>query len=332
MDLSGLLIVLAAGAIGSATLLPMKFIKNWQWENTWFTYASFAYLIFPLVVARLTIPNLIQLYREAGWETIALVGLFGAGWGISVVLLGLAVAAVGLAVSNGIILGCSIAIGSLVPLLAIDAKSLLTASGARILSAILSILVGVVICAWAGYLRDRDEPHETHSTKSAIAGLILCFIAGILTPLFNLAFFYGKELIELARQSSTQEQFVANGVWGLACSVGALPSLVYCTVLLGKNQSWANYSSAGSQRNLLLCILMGAIFIISTIGYGTGALRMGTLGPAIGWPLYISSLIIGNCFWGWLTGEWTAAPAKALGVMVVGILLQVVGIVTLSLE
>jgi hypothetical protein len=71
---------------------------------------------------------------------------------------------------------------------------------------------------------------------------------------------------------------------------------------------------------------MGTLFIVSTIGYGFGAVKMGSLGPAIGWPVYVSSLLIGNAGWGWWTGEWSEASKRAVISMIVGISLQVVGI------
>ena len=143
----GLTIILIAGAIGSATLLPMKFVKDWVWENTWLLYASLAYFVSPLVVAWFTIPNLLQVYADAGGSVVAPVSLFGFGWGLSVVMLGLAVAAVGLAVSTGIIMGCSIALGSLIPLVLADRSQLATAEGLRILIADAVILGGVFLCA-----------------------------------------------------------------------------------------------------------------------------------------------------------------------------------------
>ena len=47
---------------------------------------------------------------------VAAVAACGAGWGISVVFIGLAVEAVGVAVSFSIMLGLSAALGSLIPL------------------------------------------------------------------------------------------------------------------------------------------------------------------------------------------------------------------------
>lgn len=74
---------------------------------------------------------------------------------------------------------------------------------------------------------------------------------------------------------------------------------------------------------------MATFFITATVGYGMGASAMGALGPAIGWPVYLSSLIIGNNFWGWLTGEWRESSWTAFLTMIAGIALQVVGIATL---
>ena len=47
----GMTVIVLAGAVGSATLLPMKFVRKWQWENTWLLYAALAYLVAPLLVA-----------------------------------------------------------------------------------------------------------------------------------------------------------------------------------------------------------------------------------------------------------------------------------------
>jgi L-rhamnose-H+ transport protein len=76
---------------------------------------------------------------------------------------------------------------------------------------------------------------------------------------------------------------------------------------------------------------MATLFIVSTIGYGIGATNMGSLGPVIGWPVYVSSLLLGNSFWGWCTGEWRGAPGRAVVAMLSGIALQMAGIMFLFL-
>ena len=302
-------VVVAAGAIGSATLLPMKFVRRWQWENMWLVYAVHAYLLFPILMAWITVPHLSLVYLESGLRILTLVTLFGFGWGISVVMLGLAVAAVGLAVSTGIILGCSVALGSLIPLLLLDSERCLL-SPARIMFADLIVLLGVLLCARAGYLRDRTPADDNRRSVVGGSGLLLCFVAGLLTPLLNLALTTGAPITVLAIQHGATTHDATNGVWGLAVSAGSLPSIIYCIVLLQKNQTWAGFKQRIAIRNGGLCLLMAIFFIVSTIGYGVGALNMGPLGPVIGWPVYVSSLLLGNSFWGWCTGEWRGAPRQ----------------------
>lgn len=324
-----LAIVVAAGAIGSATLLPMKFIKGWKWENMWLVYAVLAYLLFPWLAAWYFVPGLLDVYSEASTATLLLVVVFGFGWGLSVVMLGLAVAAVGLAVSTGIILGCSIALGSLIPFLLLGQENFITPTAARILIANLTILMGVVTCARAGHLRDHGADENAIGRSSGTRGLILCFVAGILTPLLNVALSSGAPITELAVRHGAAPHQAANSVWALAVGAGSIPSIIYCTLLLGRNKSSQEYSSSNSFRNFVLCLLMAIFFIVSTIGYGIGAVRMGDLGPVLGWPVYISSIIVGNSFWGWSTGEWNGASRKAKAMMAAGLALQVAGIVLL---
>ncbi len=326
--ITSLVLVIIAGAIGSATLLPMKFMRRWQWENVWIVYASLAYLMFPLLAAWFFIPELFQVYADAGWLTVISVVLFGFGWGLSVVMLGLAVAKVGLAVSTGIILGCSIAIGSLAPLL-FTPQSLLTLSNGRIAVADFVVVAGVLLCARAGYLRDRIQNPQGAEGTSRWRGLLLCFVAGVLTPLLNLAFSAGAPITESALRHGAAVHQATNAVWGLAVSSGSWPSIVFCTILLSRNRTWATFKVRQSAVYAVLCLVMATCFIVSTIGYGAGAVGMGPLGPVIGWPIYISSIILGNSFWGWQTGEWREAPHRAIRFMIAGLLLQILGIVLL---
>ena len=238
----GLSIVLAAGAIGSATLLPMKFVRRWQWENSWLVFALCGYLLFPLIMAWMTVPQLADVYANAGGATLAKVALFGLGWGVSVVLLGLAVAAAGLAVSNAVILGCSISLGSIVPLAIYESEKLFSADGLRLVTANVLLLGGVILCATAGYLRDRRSAEVADRFQLRGGGLALCFVAGILTPLLNFALAAGAPITELARSAGAESHQAANAVWGLAVSVGALPSISYCATLLYHNRSWNRFT------------------------------------------------------------------------------------------
>jgi L-rhamnose-H+ transport protein len=329
----GMTLTVLAGAVGSSTLMPFKYVRGWKWENTWLTYSFLAYFIFPWLAAILTVPHLLSAYQHVGLGTVCLVGLFGFGWGASVVLYGLGLEIVGLSLTSAIILGCSVAIGSLVPLLVLEPHRLATLSGLHIVAADLLMVCGVFFCAWAGELRERpkDGGQPKPADSRFVWGLLICFIAGILAPLLNISLAVGAGITRHALAMGANHLYAADGVWGLAVSMGALPSLGTCFVKLSKNHTWNRYAGNKNAGNYLLCFVMGLFFIISTVMYGAAAGVLGTLGPVLGWPVYMSSLIIGNNFWGWYTGEWAGARSLAIRTMLFGIAVQIVAMVLLGI-
>ena len=98
----------------------------------------------------------------------------------------------------------------------------------------LIVLLGVLLCARAGYLRDRTPANDSRRSVVRGSGLLLCFVAGLLTPLLNLALTTGAPITDLAIQHGATTHDATNGVWGLAVSAGSLPSIIFCIVLLQK--------------------------------------------------------------------------------------------------
>src|SRR6476469_3234004 len=115
LHLQGFLLAAVAALLGGSTLAPMKFQRDWKFENTWLVYSLCAYVLSPWVVAIATVPRLWDVYAATGTKTIALTAVFGLGWGIAVVLNGYAVTLIGLALAVGLLMGSSIAVGSLLP-------------------------------------------------------------------------------------------------------------------------------------------------------------------------------------------------------------------------
>ena len=126
-----LLVVIVAGAFSGTALLPMKYTKGWKFENTWLLYSIIAYLVSPWIVAVATVPHLSEVYAAAGAKACVLSAVFGVAWGIAVVLNGIGVAMVGLSLAIAVLMGSSVAIGSLAPLLLRDPGALLTRTGSE---------------------------------------------------------------------------------------------------------------------------------------------------------------------------------------------------------
>ena len=323
-----IILVIVAGVFAGTALLPMKWAKGWQFANIWLIYSVVAYLLSPWLIALVTVPNLAQVYSSAGAQACILTALSGLGWGLAVVLNGIGVAMIGLSLASAILMGSSIALGSLLPLFLTDPRQLQTRTGLAIVILGLVMLSGVLLCARAGQLR---EPRAAASGQGAAVtrGILICFLAGCLSTLFNVALTYGQVI---ARQAVAQGASVpnsTNAIWALAVSAGSLPSILLCITSLSRERQWSLYPTSFN-RNAGFCMLMAFMWITGTVIYGAASSLLGKLGTAIGWPIYMSGIILTSSFWGWVTGEWRGVRGAPVRLMLGGIGVQVLAIVALS--
>jgi L-rhamnose-H+ transport protein len=325
----GVALVLVAGILGGTVLAPMKYVRGWKWENLWLVYSACAYLIFPWLVGFLTVPHLLSVYGGVDARTVLTTGAFGLAWGFAVVLYGVGADIVGLSLTSGIILGSSVALGSLLPLTFLPRARESAASVAAIVAVNVLMLAGVALCAWSGHVREKAQAADAARRRDPRfrMGILICFAAGLLATLFNIALAYGAPIAREAVRTGADPFHASNAVWSLAVSLGSLPSLFYTTHKLRRNRTWPKYGEFSPARNGVLCVLMGVMWISSTVLYGSAAGMLGPLGTVIGWPIYMSSMILANNFWGWATGEWKRAGTRAITLMAAGIAVQIAAMV-----
>ena len=56
---------------------PQRYIKRWSWEIFWMTQALWCWLLWPIIIAIATIPNLEQVLRESPKVPMLLCALMG---------------------------------------------------------------------------------------------------------------------------------------------------------------------------------------------------------------------------------------------------------------
>ncbi len=159
----GIALAVLAALINGNFAVPLKGAKTWAWENSWAVYSLVALLIFPWGLAWFTIPRLAETYSALSAAQILTPLLFGTGWGISQVLLGISVARVGMALTFAIVIGLSASLGTLIPLLSLDPGVFLSAKGISVLTALVIMAVGIFLCAWAG--REREAVETTSASQ-----------------------------------------------------------------------------------------------------------------------------------------------------------------------
>lgn len=327
---TGFLLLTLAGLMNASFTLPMKFTRRWAWENTWLVWTVFALLLLPAAVTLFTVPELAEVYRISGLAQVLWVMAFGAGWGISQVFFGIAVDVIGIALTFSLVLGTSAAVGALIPMLRLHQDKLFTPAGHILLLGIAMVLAGVAICAVAGRLRESARPDAAGKPREhATAGLVLAIICGCGAAFVNFGLAFGAPLIGVAASHGASAASAANAVWLPLMLAGAVPNLLYCLYLLHRNSSNGNFARAGF-NHWILAFVMAAFWFGSTLLYGASVAQLGPLGAVLGWPLFMSLIVIAASLLGIMTGEWKRTGRRPLAVQLTGVVVLILAIFILA--
>ncbi len=326
----GFLLLVVAGLMNASFAVPMKYTRRWAWENTWMVWTFFALVLLPAVVAFATVPHLAAVYGASSGTQLWHVVVFGAGWGLAQVFFGIAVDAIGIALTFSLVLGTSAAVGALIPMVMLHADKMQTAQGHLLLSGIALLLVGVAICAVAGRLRDKPAAATFGAPRrNPTPGLILAILCGALASFQNFGLAFGSPLVNIAVEHGAKPANASNAVWLPLLLAGAIPNLLYCAYLLKKNSTGGKFKNAGP-GHWFLAFVMGSFWLGSLLLYGAAVPRLGGLGPVLGWPLYMSLIVVAASLLGIATGEWKKSGRWPLTIQLAGVAILIVAIVILA--
>jgi L-rhamnose-H+ transport protein len=326
---AGLAILVVAGIMNASFTLPMKFTRRWSWENTWLAWSLIALLVLPTVAAWATIPHLAEVYQSVAVSILVAVVFLGMGWGVAQLLFGLAVDWIGIALTFSLVLGTSAGAGALVPFIRLHPERLNTPAGYGVIAGVLLVFAGVLTCAYAGRQRERATQTSTGSRRNVTVGLALAIICGLAASLMNLGVVFGAPLSHAALQFGAKEFNASNVIWLPLLYGGAVPNILYCLWLLKKNGSTMKFGSGGV-NHWALSGVMAIFWFGSTLLYGLSATQMGSLGPILGWPLFMSLIVIAASLLGMFTGEWKDSGAAPLRIQWIGVGLLIIAVFVLA--
>jgi L-rhamnose-H+ transport protein len=327
----GFSLLFLAGAINGSFTLPMKFTRKWAWENTWAIWTIFALFVFPFLLAYSTVPQLSSAYAQAGAGAVLMVAACGAGWGIAQVLFGLAVEAIGIALTFSIVLGLSAAVGSLIPLVRLHPDKVVSSAGLAVISGVVLVLIGVSICALAG--RRREAALGATRARTSIAkGLVFCTLSGLTAALMNFGLAFGSPILEAAQKNGAPKLWSSNAAFLPLMLAGGVPNLAYCIYLMRKNNTSNRFREVGSGSHWFLAALMAISWFGSTILYGASTTTLGQLGTVLAWPLFMTLIVITATICGVVTGEWKDAGSQPFRMMVSGVGVLIAAIFVLGLS
>lgn len=328
-----ILIAVAAGVIQGSFTLPMKYTGKWQWENTWGMWSVWALLILPWVIAFSTVPDLMGVYRSVSPAALVAAFVVGLCWGVGAITFGMGVDYVGIALGFAIIMGLSVAVGSLIPLF-MQPEKVFSRAGLMIICGVAIMMVGIAVGARAGLLKDKTRAGAAETAavapgKPMLKGLIICVVAGVCGALINIALVVGAPIqaaaVDMAHSRGADPTFAPNAIWCISLSGGFVVNFAYCGWLMVRRGTRRLFRSERSGINWLYTAAMGLMWMGTFAIYGICTAKTGKLGPAIVFPLFIGMAIITGNLWGLLTGEWTGSGRKPLQQMALSVIILVVG-------
>ena len=249
--------------------------------------------------------------------------------GVGALLFGYGVTMAGMSVGFATIMGINTAVGFLLPFLVKSPADLLTSGGLVILLGIAGCVAGVVVCGRGGFLRER-QTGVSDQRRGFGRALLVCAASGVLSACANLGFAFSSRVGEEAQSSALARSFPLLPV-GCPSSGERLSRCFFGSAACRSRGARGERTSARTQRDWLMGVLMGIIWFVATIPYGMGAYYLGRLGTSVGWAVYMAfTLLVANIF-GFITREWTGAPPRAFRTLYAGLSVLVAAIVVLAI-
>jgi L-rhamnose-H+ transport protein len=241
------------GGFASATnFIPFRGIKRWSWEIYWLIQGFAAWIVAPVVLASIFVPNLFgilsQAHADPNSHAIGYALFWGVLWGVGGLTFGLAIRYLGIALGYAIALGLCTAFGTLIP--PIYDGSIHTilheTSGLIILGGVLVCLIAVAVNGAAGLSKENEvtpeEKAEAGETDYNFGkGLAVAIFAGIMSSFFAFGLKAGAPIAALAKTQLLADHrldlwqnlpVLVVVLWG-----GFITNFIWSAILIFKNGS-----------------------------------------------------------------------------------------------
>lgn len=323
-------------AFAALCYTPQKKVINWSWQTYWLAQAFVCWFLLPLVVAWITIPELMMVLNEAPpsamWKAFGL----GAAYGIGGTAFGLAIRYMGFSLTYAISIGISCVIGTLLPpLVKGELGTVLQQSGSQwIIAGMILGVIGIALCGIAGRFKELDLLKNVKSLEanfSVAKGLPLTLLAGVLSALYGFAIDQGQPIADVAFEHGAGN-FQTNVVYIFSNTGAFLTTAIYCIFLHNKNKTWGEYNPGKATpliTNYILASITGMLWYSQFFFYGLGHVRMGDY-KFTSWAIHMIMLVLFSMVAGLVLKEWMQAKKKTVTVLVIAITILVLAVLSLS--
>jgi L-rhamnose-H+ transport protein len=319
------------GAASAASFYaPIEKVKKWSWETTWAVAGFFSWILLPISVSLILLPNFPSFYASLGGGMVLKVALFGAMWGVGNVSYGLTMRHLGMSLGIGVAIGVTLVVGTLVPPLTHGQFMLLfgTRSGLLTMLGVLVALIGVATVSYAGHQKEmqlRGEPREFNLKL----GLALACMCGVFSSGMSFAIDAARPISAAAIHLGVNPLYAALPSYVIIMGGGAVINLTYCFVRLAFKKSISLRRDLSQTRGTLLkngCLAAagGIMWYLQFFFYAWGAANIPQHLSYVNWMLHMSLYVLCGGLVGLALGEWKGVGSRPVRLLWAGMTIIIV--------
>jgi L-rhamnose-H+ transport protein len=331
--LSGVFLHAIGAVFATFCYMPQKRTIKWSWQSYWLAQAFICWFVLPILVAWLTIPDLMMVLKEVPSTIIFQAFLFGAIYGIAGNAFGVSIRYIGYSLTYTVTIGMSVVLGTLCPLLykgELVEKFSQYGAGWIMLGMIMGI-IGLVFFGIAG--KNKESQQNSHISNFR-TGMLLCILVGIFNWFLNLSFEVGQPLVDSAEKHGAGE-FKNIAVYLFSFTGAFVTTLIYTTFLHLKHKTFKEYRNgtvvAGKEMAvyLLMAIFSGMMWYGQFLFYGFGHNQFGKF-KFSSWPIHMVMLVLFSALAGIILKEWIGVKASTLRLLLFGLIMLIIAVLFLT--
>lgn len=315
----------AGASMAASFYAPIERVKRWSWETTWAIAGLFSWIILPIGVSLILLPDFPGFYAAMGTSLLIKVALFGAMWGVGNVSYGLTMRYLGMSLGIGVAIGVTLIVGTLVPPVMHGQAAMLfsTRSGLITVAGVLVALIGVAIVSWAGHQKELQLRGQLAEFNVGL-GLLLAVLCGIFSSGMSFAIDAAQPMQAAALSVGVKPLYSALPSYVIIMGGGAVVNLAYCFVRLALLPRLSLRADLHQPRpilvkNAFLASTGGVMWYLQFFFYAWGAANIPQHLSYVNWMLHMSIYVLCGSLVGLALGEWKGVNHRALRMLWAGV-------------
>jgi L-rhamnose-H+ transport protein len=319
------------GAASAASFYaPIGKVTKWSWETTWAVAGLFSWILLPIAVSALLLPNFAGFYRSLDSGVIWKAALFGSMWGVGNVSYGLTMRYLGLSLGIGVAIGVTLVIGTLVPPIMHGQllEILMGRGGVLSLLGISTALLGVGVVSYAGHLKELalGRTIEQFDLRKGLALAVLC---GIFSSGMSFAIDAAKPMEAAALTLHVNPLYAALPSYVIIMGGGAIVNFAYCFLRLAFKRGLSLRADLAQpapvlRRNSLLAATGGIMWYLQFFFYAWGAANIPQHLSYVNWMLHMSGYVLCGGLVGLALHEWAGVGWRPVRILWVGMIVIII--------